>query len=552
MASSELAASAVVGPGVRAAVEPEPVPLPCDGRFERRILSMLFQHRSAIGWMLFGAGLEALLGLVTPYLSAKVVDEALPQRAVNLLAIMIALVVLASLHLAWSGWLRERIMISLSARLEATCLESLLQRFLRARLQDADGYDYGSLNETLAAASGATAALIRAAVGFSSEVARLLLMLGWLSFWFPGLVALVLLSALMMWLLSAGYALREAALATHTLETSSRQQQLLHVLLRGVSTLRVGGATERGLSRWRGLLLDHAHASITQRTAGVAQEVVFAGFSQIVWAGATLWLAEGALSGRASLGEMLMGVTMTGTLMGAFVNLATTLVQFQTMRPQFDRVEALLSISARGDEQRRPFRQPVPGHNGLCLEGVFFRYGPDGRWVLQDCTRSFPAGTVSELRAASGAGKTTLLRLLAGLNAPERGSVRVLGLDPHVTTGLVTYLPQRASLLEASIATNLTVLSGQPLAECMRVAALTGLDRLLARLPMGVETIVSMAGGNLSSGQCQLVLLTAAFARGTPVLLLDEATSQLDAESEAAVDWKNLVAGKTVLVVRHD
>ena len=83
------------------------------------------------------------------------------------------------------------------------------------------------------------------------------------------------------------------------------------------------------------------------------------------------------------------------------------------------------------------------------------------------------------------------------------------------------------------------------------MAQLTGLDELLRRLPMGGETPVSSGGTNLSSGQRQLIVLTAVFASSRPVLLLDEATSQIDLETRRRCQWGPLLAGRTVIRVEH-
>ena len=56
---------------------------------------------------------------------------------------------------------------------------------------------------------------------------------------------------------------------------------------------------------------------------------------------------------------------------------------------------------------------------------------------------------------------------------------------------------------------------------------------------------------NLSSGQRQLIVLTAAFASPRPVLLLDEATSQVDVASRARIDWDALRKGRTIVRVEH-
>jgi ABC-type bacteriocin/lantibiotic exporter with double-glycine peptidase domain len=129
--------------------------------------------------------------------------------------------------------------------------------------------------------------------------------------------------------------------------------------------------------------------------------------------------------------------------------------------------------------------------------------------------------------------------------------VCVFGNDPRQARDLVLYVPQHCELFEASIADNLRLLSSAEPAELERVARLTGLSRLLGELPMGMETPVAARGQNLSSGQRQLIVLTAAFASRRPVLLLDEATSQIDAAARSRIDWKALQENRTIVAVEH-
>jgi ABC-type bacteriocin/lantibiotic exporter with double-glycine peptidase domain len=155
------------------------------------------------------------------------------------------------------------------------------------------------------------------------------------------------------------------------------------------------------------------------------------------------------------------------------------------------------------------------------------------------------------LSSPSGSGKSTLLRLIAGLLSPSQGGVTVFGLKAEDVGELVLYVPQSCELFETSIYENLALFSGAERQEIERVSRLTGLSRMLSKLPMGEETLVSAQGQNLSSGQRQLVLLTAAFASSRSVLLLDESTSQIDAETRKLCQWDQLVAGRTVIRVEH-
>jgi ATP-binding cassette subfamily B protein len=112
-------------------------------------------------------------------------------------------------------------------------------------------------------------------------------------------------------------------------------------------------------------------------------------------------------------------------------------------------------------------------------------------------------------------------------------------------------VPQHCTLFEATIRENLELLSGVGYAKVLEVAAHTGLTHVLASLPMREETLLAAQGYNLSSGQRQLIVLTAAFASRRPVLLLDEATSQVDVGSRTRINWELLRKGRTIVRVEH-
>jgi len=155
------------------------------------------------------------------------------------------------------------------------------------------------------------------------------------------------------------------------------------------------------------------------------------------------------------------------------------------------------------------------------------------------------------LRAPSGTGKSTLLRLIAGLLEPTQGNISVFGMTPAEAAEMVLYLPQSCELFETSIRHNLELLSCAPREPILQVTQQTGLSRMLQSLPMGEETRLAAQGQNLSSGQRQLILLTAAFASNREALL-DESTGQIDAETRSRFDWPALTQCRTVIWVEHD
>ena len=89
--------------------------------------------------------------------------------------------------------------------------------------------------------------------------------------------------------------------------------------------------------------------------------------------------------------------------------------------------------------------------------------------------------------------------------------------------------------------------------EVIRALSLAQCDDIIARLPEGLETRITDAGGQLSGGERQRISIARAILKNAPIILLDEATASLDTENESRIQaaLSSLLKGRTVLVVAH-
>jgi subfamily B ATP-binding cassette protein MsbA len=194
----------------------------------------------------------------------------------------------------------------------------------------------------------------------------------------------------------------------------------------------------------------------------------------------------------------------------------------------------------------------------LAFEDVSFAYAT-GEPVLQKISVAIPAGTVCALVGPSGAGKSTFANLVPRFFDPVGGRVT---LDGHDLRALrladlrrnIAVVSQDPVLFNDTIYHNLLIARPEATrAEIEAAARAAYAHEFILSFPAGYDTLVGERGARLSGGQKQRLALARAFLRNAPILILDEATSALDSDSEAAIQLalKQLVAGKTVLIIAH-
>jgi ATP-binding cassette, subfamily B, bacterial len=304
------------------------------------------------------------------------------------------------------------------------------------------------------------------------------------------------------------------------------------------------------------------------RWSPVADLLLAAGGGLVLLLGVTA-----VTSGRMTLGTLLVVLAYLSSLYGpirALARLARTLARGAASR---ERILEVLDSGEVVPEAAEPL-QAGPPRQGLALRGVWFAYA-EGAPVLRHLDLEVAAGERVCVVGPTGAGKSTLLALLLRFYDPDAGVVELDGtdlrdLDLASLRRQLALVPQDPWMLDGTVADNVRFGRGSrggsggrtpprmdkepPQDERLEaVAAQTGLDELIQRLPDGWETEMGEGGVRLSGGQRRRVALARAILRDASVLLLDEPTSGLDAASEQAVlDALDRAAeGRTVLSVSH-
>lgn len=516
--------------------------------FQGRVVQLLLAERRLLARLCATALLGALFGLAMPYASRIVLDEALPSSAPRLLLTVAlgSLVLLA--HRAWMAWLGSATRILLNASIEQSALVGLISALVRSDYSLLKRRNSGWMLTTLESAGTVIRRYVDAFVGLLTQGAFTLAYFAVVANASAAVAGVVVAANALIALVSYGIARLEVNHTRDLLDKTSAQQQYLHSLMSGLTALRALCVGERLGQRWSERMRECGVAQIRCARLGAVLGMVQAVGSQALSTGIMIWAVYRCFDNELTIGQMVFLMSMASGLSGAVTSVIDITVGLRGLRPHVDRVNELLRDAEASKVEPQ---KPVLTSDFIELKGVSYRYGKNTRWIVSNHDMKIQRGQVLHLSSPSGSGKTTLLRLIAGLITPNQGRITVFGVDACRARELVLYVPQHCKLFEASIQENLSLLSGSSRSEIARVARLTGLDRMLASLPMREETMVAADGQNLSSGQRQLIVLTAAFASKRPVILLDEATSQIDAQTRAACDWAALFAGKTVIRVEH-
>jgi ATP-binding cassette subfamily B multidrug efflux pump len=193
----------------------------------------------------------------------------------------------------------------------------------------------------------------------------------------------------------------------------------------------------------------------------------------------------------------------------------------------------------------------------VVFDNVSFAYRPDDP-ILSNLSFRIAPGEHVALVGPTGSGKSTVIRLLCRLYEPQQGRILLDGIDirelpiPTLRQRLGVVL-QDTFLFSGNVADNLRLDAAISDVELQQLCRDLGLDPLLQRLPQGLDTELRERGGNLSSGERQLLAIARVAIRDPSVLVMDEATAFLDPSTEATLqrDLDRLLCDRTAIVIAH-
>ena len=211
------------------------------------------------------------------------------------------------------------------------------------------------------------------------------------------------------------------------------------------------------------------------------------------------------------------------------------------------------SLSGRRDPLESPETQRL---TTLEARELTYRYPDTGRGIegINLCLRR---GTLTVVTGRIAAGKTTLLRVLLGLLPKDAGEIRWNGelvedLASFFVPPRSAYTAQVPQLFSATLKENILLGLPEDAVDLPAAIHTAVMERDVAELEKGLETVIGTRGVKLSGGQAQRTAAARMFVRDAELLVCDDLSSALDVETERTL-WERLFAQRetTCLVVSH-
>ncbi|OYY39215.1 MAG: lipid A export permease/ATP-binding protein MsbA [Polaromonas sp. 39-63-25] len=532
------------------AVSPAPI-----GQRLRRIWPYFSQSPSAwaiaVGATVVASATEPLV----PALLQPLLDKGFRKGGIDIWMVPVSLLLLFGVR-GFAGFLAQ---IALAKVTNIGLLElrkAMFRKLMTARLDLFSNQSASALANTVVyEVQNGSSMLVNSLMGLARDTLTLLALSSYLLYlnWRLTLIVTLLIPAIawvMRVLSSRLYKLTKASqAATDSLAYVVEENVLAH------RDVRLHAAQESQATRF-------AQLSDALRRLSMKSVVASAAMTP-----ATQMLAAAALSAVISV-ALLQSSTDT-TSVGSFVAFVTAMLMLVAPIKHLSEVASPITRGLAALERGLDLMEKTPDEPGgdfskpraegkISFINARVAYNDDGAPAVDALNLTITPGETVALVGASGAGKTTLVNLLPRFVEPTSGSIELDGHELRewqidALRGQFALVSQHVVMLNDTVAANVALgmaMDRDKVLVCLKAA---NLERFVAELPRGVDTLVGHNATQLSGGQRQRLAIARALYKDAPVLILDEATSALDTESERAVQeaLQRLMRNRTTLVIAH-
>ncbi|HTA38930.1 MAG TPA: ABC transporter ATP-binding protein [Candidatus Acidoferrales bacterium] len=506
--------------------------------------------------------ISSIIGLAPGYITARIIDSAIPNRDVRALAIDVGLVLAAAFVAAAIGIVQgylnsivgEGIMRDLRTSLVTHLHKMPVSFFTSTKTGEIMNRVSNDVDNIDGVVTGTLTSIF-------TNVVVILTTLAWMFVWNwrLALLSIVIVPLMIIPLGPVGRKMYDIRKLTR--EKRDQIESITQETLSISGIVLIKSFAREAYERSRFYDVGTKLMALEIDLAMVGRWFLASVTAMVIVGPALVWFGGGwyaITSATLQVGVIVAFVAYIQTrLYGPAAALAGIQVQIVSALAVFERIFDYLDMPT--EEYDPPGAVSLPSVRGdIRFEDVTFGYD-DTREVLHGVSFHVRPGEIAAFVGPSGAGKTTITQLVPRFYDPTGGAVLIDGHDERTLTleslrrdiGIVT---QETYLFHDTIANNLRY--GKPGvsdAEIEAAARSANIHDFIASLPAGYETVVGERGHKLSGGERQRLAMARVLLKDPRILILDEATSALDSENEAAIQAAlvTVMQNRTSLVIAH-
>jgi ATP-binding cassette subfamily C protein LapB len=505
--------------------------------------------------VMFASLMANILALATVLFSMNVYDRVIPAQSIPTLWVLAGGVLLAAIFEFSIRVARIYLSDIIGKRADLKISDRVFGHALRIKNKDRSK-STGTFISQIRELEGVRELVTSTTISAVADLPFFLLFLG--IFWLIGGDLFWVMLAVVPLMILPGILIQKplAKLAAEGMREGAIRNATLVEAVQGIEDIKLLRAEARFQNQWNHMNEVSAEISMRQRKlVGVVgawtQKVQGLTFAIVVLVG-----CFAVMKGDMTTGALVACSILSSRMLGPIAQISGVLGRLQQAKVAKTSLDELMKKPVDQAEHAHLIHRAAL-HGQYELSQTLFKYAEDdAQATLAIQKLEIRAGEKIAILGRNGAGKSTLLQLLAGMQEPVQGKIKLDGvdlglIDPADVRRDMGLLNQNAHLFFGTVRENLKL--GAPLAtdqDILTVLKMTGaLDFVLAKKE-GLDHQVLEGGAGFSGGQRQALLLSRLLLRQPNIVLLDEPTAALDDVTEKQlIDHLHTWLGQKTLVI---
>jgi ATP-binding cassette subfamily B protein/ATP-binding cassette subfamily C protein LapB len=373
----------------------------------------------------------------------------------------------------------------------------------------------------------------------------------------PAVAAVPAIAAIIILVFNVLMQIPISNLSQKNLENVQSKHSFLVESIQGSESIKLTNSTATKLFNWRNIVaftdsIGLRIQSLNALSMNLSQTVIQLVTMLVIVVGVFEIAAK-----NLSVGGLIAVTILASRAMVPVINVSMMVIRFKEINESINTINNFWHLPIESQKEIEVGIGKLRGEIEFKDVEYFFK---DSKYPsLEKVSFKIKQGEKVGIIGQTGAGKSTLLKLLTGLYSPSSGSIYFDGHDtstmhPVEIRQNIGVMPQEPFLFNGSLKENIELSRTISKEKMMELIRITGLEELVKKSGKGDGLQVGERGGNLSTGQRQLVALARAIVNDPAMLILDEPTSGLDVGLEKILinQLKGVIAqNKTVIIITH-